>query len=116
MERSENRGCLSSKANLGRTAKQKRRASARRLHASVFGLLRFFCALLFCQLHLGGLELLLHAGKTVGIDFGCNGLVPFGQGTLPMNCGKLEASSALIEVAEVILHSRIATDPLRRFH
>src|SRR6266852_9428984 len=67
----------------------------------------------FGQLHLGGFQFLLHPGHVGLIYFRGHGPIPLGKGPLPVCRRQLEASSLLVEVAEMILDRRIGSDALR---
>src|ERR1019366_10252716 len=70
-------------------------------------------ALFLGQLHLGGIELLLHPRHIRRIDFGGNGAVPLGERSLPIARGQLEASGLLVQIAEVVVDGGIGIDFLR---
>src|ERR1035441_1408251 len=79
------------------TRESGRRPSRKLCGGATWRLLR---ALFLGQLHLGGIELLLHPRHIRRIDFGGNGAVPLGERALPVARGQLEASGLLVPIAE----------------
>src|SRR5581483_313862 len=68
----------------------------------------------FCQPYFGRFQFLLHFGYVRRFNFRGNGFVPLRERTLPVHCSQSQAAGLLINVAHVILNSRIVGRVLQR--